>query len=158
MLWLSVSFGIKHYPESSQFCQTSVLQTADNIRNLVQVNSPSARGLLWDFTDSQRRKMHMYPHECLYPHMQTHTHPPPKYTYTHPYVCPHCWHKTPCSSPIRISTALMAAQCTELCEEGDWPMDLTSTVCTTLPYGNISQIMANSVGHERRCSHFSCLH
>lgn len=52
-----------------------------------------------------------------------------------------------------MSTAHLAAQGTELRWEGDWLMDRTSTGCTS-PQGNSVQMMANSSGQERPCSHF----
>lgn len=43
---------------------------------------------------------------------------PCKNTHTHPYFCPHSWHKATCSSPIQIATALLAAEGADVCQEG----------------------------------------
>lgn len=76
---------------------------------------------LWGTSWTHREGKRMYIRINVGIHIYTHTHTPPaKHTYTHPYLCSHCWHKTTCSSPIRITTASLAAQSSARKETGWW--------------------------------------
>lgn len=138
-------------PSMLSFAQPPSYKPPENIFNILRVNSPSASHRGWDFTASQRREMPLYPYQCQYPHTATHI--PPKHTHKQtPTSVPTAGEKTTCKSPTAMPAAWLAAQGTELRWEPDWLMDLTSTGCTS-PQGNSVQMMANSPGQERPCSH-----